>query len=275
MNKLAVILIIAHKPILNDAEIASLKQCYLILSNYSIKLVCPEGMDISVYKTVNEKADIVFIDPKWQATYKMFNELKKSNYLLKKFIDYQYLLFYELDAWVFKDELAYWCNKNYDYNGAVWFDGWENASCESKMIGIGNGGFSLRKVSTSLLILKRINTIKIIRNFWYKSFFLRVIKFNYFILPFSKLLKIKNTIHLNDALFNVGINEDYFWTQIGAKVFSDFKLAPLDDAFKFSFEVNASLLFKKNNNQLPFGCHAWQRYEPDFWKKSIPFIIKT
>ena len=67
-----------------------------------------------------------------------------------------------------------------------------------------------------------------------------------------------------------GGNEDVFWTQCIPKYFPKFKVAPFEDAYAFSFEKNASMLYKKNNNQLPFGCHAWQKYEyEEFWKKHI------
>lgn len=64
-------------------------------------------------------------------------------------------------------------------------------------------------------------------------------------------------------------NEDYYWTQILGKFFNNYKVAPIEKAIKFSFDVNPSLLFDMNNNELPFGCHAWGRYEPEFWSKYI------
>ena len=39
-----------------------------------------------------------------------------------------------------------------------------------------------------------------------------------------------------------------------------------NQAIKFSFEVMPSYLYKLNNNVLPFGCHAFEKYESDFWK---------
>ena len=30
------------------------------------------------------------------------------------------MLIYQLDAFVFQDDLAYWCQQNYDYIGAPW-----------------------------------------------------------------------------------------------------------------------------------------------------------
>ena len=41
------------------------------------------------------------------------------------------------------------------------------------------------------------------------------------------------------------------------------------DALRFSFEVNPKSLYKMNNDKLPFGCHGWRKYDPDFWKQFI------
>jgi hypothetical protein len=57
------------------------------------------------------------------------------------FEDYRYVLVYETDAWVFKDELDFFCGKNLDWIGAPW------PHQEDK---VGNSGFSLRKVSKML-----------------------------------------------------------------------------------------------------------------------------
>ena len=41
------------------------------------------------------------------------------------------------------------------------------------------------------------------------------------------------------------------------------------EAIPFAFEMCPSYLYHENGNCLPFGCHAWQKQEPGFWK---PFI---
>jgi len=39
----------------------------------------------------------------------------------------------------------------------------------------------------------------------------------------------------------------------------------------FSFEVGPKHCFEKNNQTLPFGCHAWAKYDREFWK---PYLLK-
>jgi hypothetical protein len=65
------------------------------------------------------------------------------------------------------------------------------------------------------------------------------------------------------------MNEDVFWSYFAQKTLSDFKTAPIEEAVKFAFEMNPSDMFKMNGNKLPFGCHAWWKYDINFWK---PFI---
>ena len=66
--------------------------------------------------------------------------------------------------------------------------------------------------------------------------------------------------------FWTNINEDFFWG-LGAN-YTDklFKVPPNYKALEFSFEAMPSYLYKLNNNDLPFGCHAFEKYESEFWK---------
>lgn len=52
----------------------------------------------------------------------------------------------------------------------------------------------------------------------------------------------------------------------------DFNPAPPEVAMKFSFEVHPEVLYELNDKQLPFGCHAYLKYNPEFWKKFIPCV---
>ncbi len=251
---LAVILIIAHKEIPSKSELASLDQCYRILGKHPIFLICPSGLDVSAYLNVIPSIKVDYIDPKWQSTYKMFNRLKVSPFLYQKYSQYEYVLFYELDSWVFRDELEFWCDKGYDYIGAPWINTdiyrWlfikQLYPVELKLVHsltkgknlnlVGNGGFSLRK------------TKSMIRN--------------------TKLFSFRGT--------SWNANEDSFFSHYVGTFNIFFKLPDFSKALKFSFDVNPELAYKMNNYQLPFGCHGFSRTdEPhysghlSFWKAFI------
>ena len=264
-----VILIIAHKDYLTENEKASLLQCFKILGKHPIKLICPRDLNISTYEDLIPGINADFIDPSWQHTYEMFNRLKCSLFLFDRYKQYSHILFYELDAWVFRDELLYWCNQNFDYIGAPWFEGWNDANDSSPFTGVGNGGFSLRNIRSSIKIARRVELLKKIRNFWYMSRFQKVLRFDRFISMFNTYFKTRPGKSLDLLTESITPHEDYYWSATVTEYFSDFKIASIDEAIRFSFEVNPAKLYKMNNHQLPFGCHAWEKCDPDFWTTFI------
>ena len=231
--------------------------------------MAPKNLNVEKYRAAVANFEIIFIDPVWQSGLHQYNQLKISPFFYTLFKEYDFLLTYELDAYVFTDELEYWCNKGWDYIGAPWFEGLASP-VSTNIIGIGNSGFSLRNVQSSIRILKRIVLIKKLRAFWFKSHLQAFINFNSILSGFKRFFYIGSMKELNVLLFDNAMNEDFYWSKFVATAFTDYKLASFEDACRFSFDVNPSFLFKKNNNQLPFGCHGWEKYEPEFWKQFIP-----
>ena len=75
-----------------------------------------------------------------------YNQLCKRREFYEAFRDYEYILLYQLDCWVFEDSVSYFVSLGYDYIGAPWFviDRERNTAVPERC---GNGGFSLRRVS--------------------------------------------------------------------------------------------------------------------------------
>ena len=125
------------------------------------------------------------------------------------------------DAYIFRDELIDWCNKGYDYCGAlILFDdnykaifGDENINIHGYKNVAFNGGFSLRNI---------------------KSFY-------------DICLKQK------ERFSKITMNEDIF---ICFNLQNDLKLITIDDAIKFSAENQTYCIYPKLYNKLPFGCHT-------------------
>jgi hypothetical protein len=236
-------------------------QCFKILGEFPIVVVAPEGLNMGEYKKSVKNFEVKFVHPKWFSSVLQYNKLKLSIFFYDLFHDYEYLLTYELDAFVFKNELIEWCNKGYDYIGAPWFDGYHNAGESSRIVGVGNSGFSLRKISTMKKIIRGIvyepKAAK--KRVTYLKFILKY--------PFRILLNQFGENHTLQKNYNN--HEDYFITEIATKKYSKIRIAPESDAIKFSFEVNPGILYKMNGNNLPMGCHAWWRYDFDFWKFHI------
>lgn len=268
-NQEVVILIIAHKSHLSFYEEVSLRQCFKVLGNYPIRFICPKGLDITNYLKIIPDLEVDFIDPAWQSSYRNFNRLKIEPFLYRRYQLFEYILYYELDAFVFRDELKDWCKKGLDFIGAPWI---EQRNGQLEIVGVGNGGFSLRKVESHLKALHSFSYIfrpsKIVKKHRERNYSL--IGFLSF-MP-SILKELTGVSNNSFYLFNkFKYNEDYFWGHHINKNFSWFRVANTKTALRFSFEKEPDYLYKINKEQLPFGCHAWYRYDLQFWK---PFIEK-
>lgn len=270
-NRKAVVVIPVHSSNPSPEEVLALKQCINVLSNYDIFLVYPKGVEIEIYKDLSPYLRFLSINPKWQSSIENYNRLKCSAYFYKLFLNYDYLLTYELDAFVFRDELNYWCDKGYSYIGAPWFEGYTNPLEPNKFVGVGNSGFSLRSISNCLKCIRRVKQITFLYRVFNKLGLMRFCTFIEFLdsLSLNKILNIEDKTHIPQLIKNYFVNEDLFWSLWVGKTFSDFKIAPIEEAYKFSFEVNPKRLFQMNENKLPFGCHAWAKYDSSFWKDHI------
>lgn len=243
MKNQVVIIVISHKPVLNKFELRSLRQLYKILGLYPIRFVCPEKLDISNYRDINRDIVFDFIDPEWLRTYENFNKLKISPFLYQRYIQYEFILFYEPDAYVFSNNLEYWCKQGYDYIGAplpvelikTMKDRFNVFLTLKDLVFpdfIGNGGFSLRKTKTHI-----------------------------------NLLTVENKL-ANELMDNGISNEDLI---INILLYNRrFKLPKIEVAALFALELLPER-FIGNSNGLPMGCHAWYKSKElySFWEKWI------
>ena len=179
-----VVLIPIYKAEITHFEKISLMQCVKILSKYPIKFFAPENLDLKNYSEIYPNLSVEVFDPVFFKNIQTYNNLMLSSIFYKRFIGYKYMLIYQLDAFVFRDELEFWCNKGFDYIGSPWFDhnlinNIHQSLFQSKYLLIkffkrlffsnnknfvGNGGLSLRRVKTLYYITKF--------KFFYKNIFI-------------------------------------------------------------------------------------------------------
>jgi hypothetical protein len=257
-----VILIIHHKPQLLWYEKIALLQCFRILGTHPIRLICPHGLDLTEHRAVVPELKADFIPAHCLATYEAFARRKVLPFLYRRYADYKFILMYELDAFVFRDALLEWCAKAWDYIGASWFEGYEEALPNAKPLGTGNGGFSLRRTKAMIRISQRLRyqqPAQDVVQAWRRGN-----------ISFGQLVA-KLTVRNNFfAPFNDRHGpEDIFWCKVAPKRFPELRVAPHEIARQFSFEANPGRLFRESGGVLPFGCHGWMNYEPDFWARHI------
>lgn len=192
-----------------------------------------------------------------------YNKLLLQEKFYKAFSNYKFVLIYQLDALVFSDQLLTWVNKGYDYIAAPLFNSIiaTMSHKNSSPVTGGNGGFSLRNISKSLEVLKKTTMLskrKTTSRFVQKLWFLMAV-----------LTGRSHKIWLNAATDNYPFNEDGFWSLEAPKYVSSYRVAPLKESLKFAFDEFPRKCFELNGKKLPFGCHAWEKYDKEFW---LPYL---
>ena len=250
------VLIPIYKATLSPEERVSLERAYRVLAAYPLVVVKPASLDLSAlaaeYPALRMES---FPDAFFQGI-AGYNRLMLSEAFYERFADRPYLLVYQLDAYVFRDELAAWCAKGYDYVGAPWlrrpvyrlpfvaqvmsliqaYHRLRRTPSKQDLYGkVGNGGLSLRKVSSHLRVLRE-----------------RRDRVAYYL--------AQRRYHL--------YNEDVFW----ATEPRDFSYPEAEETLRFSFDKYPAYCYRLTGGKLPFGCHAWyKRKMREFWKRFIPF----
>lgn len=259
----AAIVIPIYKDDLTPDEMVSLQQCFSILGKHKIFFLSPNEMQSGkIHKEYTGKAAFIFLDDKYFKSIASYNYLMLSIWFYKLFQEYEYMLIYHLDAFVFRDDLDLWMEKGYSYIGAPWFMGNSNEAEVDDYFGVGNGGFSLRNIKDTLKVLKSTKKI------WSLKQFLQHRKSNNRLHHLKGLMAHSFSTSFKNVRQNRWLNEDKVFCQAG-KRFDFFKVPPPEEALSFAFEKQSEKLFRLNQNRLPFGCHAWWKFNLEFY---IPHI---
>ena len=115
MKELVSVVIPILNPQINPTEEKLLHHCLETLQNYPLIFITYQGADLSIIKEHNEEIDVIYFPEKY---FRSRNELARL-FLLEEFYERfnwcEFLLIHELNSWVIKDELHYWCKQGYDY----------------------------------------------------------------------------------------------------------------------------------------------------------------
>lgn len=261
------VVIIHHKPTLEWHEEVSLRQCKTILHKRDRYLVCPSNLSAKTHQSIDKDLRIVRVLPSCLSTYHNFNVFKCSPNLYHFFSKYDWILFYELDCFVFEDKLDYFCDQQLDYVGAPWFVGFDKADPTSEVLGVGNGGFSLRRTTALTKTLAHLLGPPSITSVT-KQRIKHIAR-----LPIAPPdSKTRQTIESKLTLASG--QEDLFWSNVAPLINPGFRVASYNLAREFSFEANAQRLFTEIG-RLPFGCHKWHVYDKAFWQPHISALLKS
>lgn len=242
-KSLVAVVIPVYQASMTDAEQMSLRQCMNVLGNYPVIVVKPATLDLTSFKQQYPSLTFQSFDDHFFTGVDAYNRLMVSVDFYKAFTAYEYILIYQLDAFVFRDELQEWCAKGYDYIGAPSlhqpeFDtipaesARDFAHALSTQRVVLNGGLSLRKIPSFLRYLKIYNT-------FYPAW-----KGN------EDMLFCQEATRLKPMKLFMNLPE---WRE----------------ALYFAFEKSPAASYELTDHRLPFACHAWERYDAAFW---APFI---
>ncbi|MCM1372461.1 MAG: hypothetical protein NC113_05955 [Bacteroides sp.] len=268
-------------------ELASFRQTLTVLSHYDICLITYSGLDLSCYEKVSAEIGknfhIEYFDKNYFSSVEGYNRLCLATDFYERFLKYDYMLICQLDAWVFSDKLQYWCDKGYDYIGPPTFYIYEQDNREvvhsKDFDGGGNGGFSLRKVTHCLKVLRSNPYLPFLKWSYLLHLYSKLERYRYdskiiviaraFAKSIFRGLGYRNTLRY--FLRSNACNEDFIFSVYAchSNIIDEVSTPNCKEAALFAFEVHPSYLYDMTG-ELPFGCHAFMKWEYDsFWKKFI------
>ena len=258
-NERVAVVIPIYRNNLEPFEEMALEQCLRVLNKHRIFVVKPRSLNLDMSIARNGIGCISFDDKYFESRHG-YNQLMLSDSFYEHFLEFEYMLIYQLDAYVFADRLLEWCDKGYDYIGAPWLRShkyidvfkafksrlliavhtWFNIKQPNSDLPtdiqfenkVGNGGLSLRRVK------KFYNACKQNKG--------------------SLTKYLDRTEHY--------FNEDVWWAIELNRTSSFLRIPDYKKAIFFSFENEPERAMELTGGELPFGCHAWNMHL-DFWER--------
>ncbi len=247
-----------YRPFLDEQERVSLDSTFRVLGHHHLVMVKPEGLDTSDLDRRYPFAGVETFDPAYFRSIQGYNRLLLSTEFYRRFLASEFLLICQLDVFVFRDDLASWVDRGYDYVGAPWFSktAASNVLHRVKMhasklfLGVkdkvyryetrnrvGNGGFSLRKTAT------------------------------------HHHLSVVMKAHIEHYLANQGthhFHEDIFWSIEPSKKGHPHHTPSAEEALAFAFDINPARLYELAGHRLPMAAHGWyKKKQLAFWAPHV------
>ncbi len=256
-----------YKTALSAAEQLSIERTVSVLGRHALYLVGPARLSAWMQDLGARHGGRLrwkAFDDGYFAGIRGYNRLMLSRRFYEAFAGHSHLLIAQTDALVLSDELEAWCAAGWSYVGAPWFEGGSEPVEPLRLAGVGNGGFSLRRLDHALQVLatpRRVpNTVK--SRSGGATGMARLVR----------RLKHEWWLAYNRAPLLPSSNEDVFWGVLVPAVCPFFRVPTAEQALGFAFEVAPRRMFELHGQRLPFGCHAWERCDRGFWAEQLPFV---
>ena len=272
LNKDCIVVCPVYKIIESESELFSLVNNRSKLRRYRWTFVGPNvlGNYIKLISRTLGLEDIGFesFDDRYFAGIEGYNRLCKSNEFYARFNMYEYMLVCQLDCLVFGSDLGPWLEARKSFVGAMLYKGYTRGEryleCEYGR----NGGLSLRRIQDFLVCLEKRSLVPLEA---YREVSLQGASFLYRM----KVIASRIVFCMSTGRFQAKINEDVFWTVCMRFVFplvmtvSDSSSSMLFSMERISMDQARELV--NNSSSIPFGCHAWERYNYELW---LTLVVK-
>ena len=243
-HKFCVVIPIYRKLVISER--IALEQMHKVFKDKTnVFAFCPEGFDMSEHLAVFPELQYKELDKKWFASTDTYSQLLLQKWFYEMYNIYEYMLICQLDVWLVKDDILEWCNKGYEYIGApivVPTARWHNYRIDTDGNAIvkpkiGNGGFSLRKIST----------------------------FEYLTDPNNDIFK---RYKITEETTSKVIYED-LWFCDELDRFYDLERPTYQEGFKFAGDMNPDIVETQYGvTELPTAIHAFDKNIP-YWRNRI------
>lgn len=261
-----VVLVPTHLERLGEELAATLLHNASQLKDCKLEVILPETCSPSWYEAFFAEHDINGTVRLVRADYfgspAAVNKMGTDPAFYRMYEEFDYVLICHLDAWIFRDRLAYWMSKEYDFIGAPLFLP-ENDKVHflQRMAPFGsNGGLSLRRVASCIRVLETfqpgLSLWRITQAVWFLA---RNRQWGFIAILFRLLHELSQDWRGTCEKYN--IYEDVFFTIIAPLCGNRVSIPSSRTAMKFACEVNYPL-FQKELFRLepPMGIHGYDKY---------------
>jgi hypothetical protein len=243
---------------LTDEESISLRHLYYFLKDHDVFFVIPKNMRIDSDMVTN----VIKFEDHYFKNIQSYSKLLLSKTFYERFNKFEYILIYQLDCLVFSSQLLKWTQEGHDYIGAPLFKYKNNP--HKGLSRVGNGGFCLRNVEACLNVLtsRQIPAYRAIMSELMPDVPKRNLKKRFQVVRAARRGVQWYTSHYT-------LNEDLFWSDRARLFDSSFRIAPVRTGLRFAFDAHPRYCFEINDKQLPFGAHAWAKWDREFWEPHL------
>ena len=269
-KEVAIVVPLSLRPELTPDEQISMRHLLHYFGEYDKYLIAPRGMAVP-----HEGFRVKRFPRKYFGCGTAHNRLTYALSFYKAFEEYEFIFFYHLDSLAFSNQLPLWCKTDLDYIGAPWLPCADTPWV--KRARVGNGGFTLLRVQAALQVLHnryRQQPMQV----WVDLIDHNAHLFEPVVnllrrLPVPRLGAVERARARWSQIENPtqhGLNNDLFWADQAVRYLPTFKVASVEQGLRFAFEAAPRTCYEMAGGQLPFGCHAWTKFDRTFWE---PFLL--